>query len=160
MPDPRFLTAVLGHVVIAPSGGARVTLASGGHLPPVVLRADGTTEVAACRGMLLGVEADARAVDCLFTLGVGDALVLYTDGITEARGGPFDDEEFGEQRLFEALAECAGMPAEAVVERVLMLADRWVKHGRHDDMAVLAIAAPTGQHLVAVGGHGRGRYTA
>ena len=85
MPEPRFLTAALGHLAVRPDGGASGTLASGGHLPPLVLRAGGTPEVAACSGMLLGVEPDARAVDCPFTLGPGDALVLYTDGITEAR---------------------------------------------------------------------------
>jgi hypothetical protein len=52
------------------------------------------------------------------------------------------------------------MPADAVVERVQMLASQWIGRGTHDDMAVLAITAPRGQHLAAVGGHGRGRYTA
>jgi serine phosphatase RsbU (regulator of sigma subunit) len=67
---------------------------------------------------------------------------------------------FGEERLRDMLGECAGMPAEAVVERVHMVAAHWVGRSNHDDMALLAITSPRGQHLTAVGGHGRGRYTA
>jgi serine phosphatase RsbU (regulator of sigma subunit) len=67
---------------------------------------------------------------------------------------------FGEQRLKAALAECAGMPAEAVVERVMVLARQWVGQEVHDDIAVVAITAPRHTHLSEVDGHTRGRYTA
>jgi serine phosphatase RsbU (regulator of sigma subunit) len=103
---------------------------------------------------------EVRATTADVTLSPGETCLMYTDGITEAKGGPFGDELFGELRLQRVLGECAGMPAEAVVERVQMLASQWVGRGAHDDMAVLAITAPRGQHLTAVGGHGRGRYTA
>jgi hypothetical protein len=66
---------------------------------------------------------------------------------------------FGEQRLKRALAQCAGMPAAAVVERVQMLTDEWIGEGRHDDIAVLAVTAPRAAHLSAVDGTTRGRYT-
>jgi anti-anti-sigma factor len=56
--------------------------------------------------------------------------VLYTDGVTEARGGPLGDDFFSEERLAAALTQCAGLPAEAVVERVLMLATQWVGRAR------------------------------
>jgi serine phosphatase RsbU (regulator of sigma subunit) len=85
-------------------------------------------------------------------LAPGETCLLYTDGITEARGGPLGDELFGERRLSRALAECAGMPAEAVVERVQMLAAQWLGTGRHDDMAVVAISAPTAGLLSVVDG--------
>jgi PAS domain S-box-containing protein len=135
MPEPRFLTAVLGHLVVAPSGGARVTLASGGHLPPVLLRTDGTTEVADCRGMLLGVEADARAVDCLFTLGVGDALVLYTDGITEARA----ERPIAPAALAEALRPALDEGAAAIARRAVDVAAEHARAGLRDDVAVLVL---------------------
>jgi len=157
--NARFATLALASV--AREGACvRLRLTCGGHPAPIIIRTGGTAEEAPTCGTLIGALPEIKSTTADVALAPGEVWVLYTDGITEARGGPFADEELGEQRLFDALAECAGMPAEAVAERVLMLADQWVKHGRHDDMAVLAIAAPTGQHLVAVGGHGRGRYTA
>jgi serine phosphatase RsbU (regulator of sigma subunit) len=67
---------------------------------------------------------------------------------------------FGEERLAAALAECSGMPAEAVVERVMMLATQRIGQQVHDDIAVVAITAPRRTHLSAVDGHTRGRFTA
>ncbi|MDT7803307.1 MAG: hypothetical protein QOI78_6740 [Actinomycetota bacterium] len=101
-----------------------------------------------------------ESVSADVTLNPGETCLLFTDGIVEAKGGPLGDVMFGEDRLRQILAECANMPADAVVERVHMLAAQWIGRGDHDDMAVLAITAPRGQHLTAVGGHGRGRYTA
>lgn len=88
-------------------------------------------------------------------LGPGETCLLYTDGITEARGGPPGDQMYGEHRLRAALAECARMPAEAVVERVQMLAAQWLGGGRHDDMAALAITRPADNRgqLRLVDGH-------
>lgn len=90
----------------------------------------------------------------------GETCLLYTDGFTEARGGPRGDELFGEERLKRALSECADMPAEAVVEHIQMLASQWLRDAGHDDMAVVAISAPRTTRLSAVDGHTRGRYTA
>ncbi|WP_345382370.1 PP2C family protein-serine/threonine phosphatase [Pseudonocardia yuanmonensis] len=157
--DARFVTLVLASVARA-GAGVRLRLTCGGHPAPLVVRADGRVEEAATRGTLIGAMPEVSATTAEVTLGPGETCLMYTDGITEAKGGPFGDELFGEQRLQRVLGECAGMPAEAVVERVQMLASQWVGRGAHDDMAVLAITAPRGQHLTAVGGHGRGRYTA
>lgn len=83
-------------------------------------------------------------------------LVEDTDlRLTEARGGPPGDQMYGDHRLRAALAECARMPAEAVVERVQMLAARWLGGSGHDDMAALAITSPTNNRgrLHLVDGH-------
>ena len=84
-PDRRFVTAVLARLEPHADGGARLVVASGGHPPPVLLRAGGDAEVVPCPGTLLGVEHDARSFDQEIELGPGDTLVLYTDGVTEAR---------------------------------------------------------------------------
>lgn len=112
------------------------------------------------RGTLVGVFDDITSTTAHLELAPGEICLLFTDGIIEARGGPWQDELFGLDRLKSALAECAGMPAEAVVEHVQMLAAQWVGRGRHDDMAVVAVTAPHHAHLSAVDGHTRGRYTA
>ncbi|NIH83173.1 PP2C family protein-serine/threonine phosphatase [Amycolatopsis granulosa] len=120
----------------------RLRVTSAGHLPPLVVRADGRVEEVTCRGSLIGVLPEIDSSTEEVVLAPGETCLLYTDGITEARGGPLGGEMFGEDRLRRVLAECAGMPAEAVVERVQMLATEWVGGGAHDDMALLAITAP------------------
>ncbi|WIY00160.1 PP2C family protein-serine/threonine phosphatase [Amycolatopsis mongoliensis] len=157
--DARFVTLVLAS---ARREGATVRLrvTCAGHPPPLVVRADGRVEEADTHGSLIGVLPEIESAGADITLDPGETCLLYTDGIIEARGGPLGDAMFGEDRLRQSLAECANMPADAVVERIQMLASQWIGRGAHDDMAVLAITAPRGQHLAAVGGHGRGRYTA
>jgi serine phosphatase RsbU (regulator of sigma subunit) len=66
----------------------------------------------------------------------------------------------GEERLAAALTDCAGMPAAALVDRVMMLATQWIGQRVHDDIAVVAITAPHRNHLSAVDGQTRGRFTA
>lgn len=124
------------------------------------MRGDGTVEEADTGGSLVGVLPTVSSRTARVRLTPGESCLLYTDGVTEAKGGPMGDAMFGEQRLKRALAECAGLPASAVVERVQMLADEWIGEGVHDDIAVLAITAPRGAHLSAVDGTTRGRYTA
>ncbi len=155
----RFATMVLASVSRR-HANVRLRLTSAGHLPPMVVRATGRVEEVGTRGSLVGAMAEIEATTAEVTLGPGDTCLLYTDGITEARGGPFGSEFFGEDRLRRVLTECAGMPADAIVERVQMLAAEWAGRTTPDDMAVFAITAPRGQHLTAVDGHGPGRYTA
>ncbi|MEU5401021.1 GAF domain-containing SpoIIE family protein phosphatase [Streptomyces sp. NPDC005963] len=155
----RFATLVMASAV-REAGCVRLRVTSAGHPPALIVRHDGTVEEGASRGTLVGVLPTARATTTLELLAPGEFCVLFTDGITEARGGPMGDELFGEDRLKEALAQCAGMPAEAIVEHVQMLAGQWLGSGPHDDMAVVVIAAPRSHHLSAVGGHTRGRFTA
>jgi PAS domain S-box-containing protein len=88
-------------------------LASGGHPPAIRLSAAGAAPVEA-RGPLLGTFEDRfAAVD--LTLAPGDALVLYTDGITEARRA---GELFGERRLQQVVGGLSGKPAAAIAEAV------------------------------------------
>ncbi|MGK3201784.1 PP2C family protein-serine/threonine phosphatase [Amycolatopsis sp. MEPSY49] len=157
--NARFVTLVLAS---ARREGATVRLrvTSAGHPPPLIVRADGRVEEADTHGSLIGVLPEIESSGTDVTLDPGETCLLYTDGIVEARGGPLGDAMFGEDRLRQSLTECANMPADAVVERIQMLASQWIGRGAHDDMAVLAITAPRGRHLAAVGGHGRGRYTA
>ncbi|MEU5313205.1 PP2C family protein-serine/threonine phosphatase [Streptomyces sp. NPDC021562] len=137
----RFATLVLASVR-RQGDRVRLRLTSAGHLPPLIVRADGTVEEVATHGTLVGALPAVTADTVQTVLEPGETCLLYTDGITEARGGPLGDEFFGDHRLRRALAECAGLPAEAVVERVQMLAAQWLGAGRHDDMAAVVIRVP------------------
>ncbi|MFC5286349.1 PP2C family protein-serine/threonine phosphatase [Actinokineospora guangxiensis] len=139
----RFATLVLASVSRT-GERVRLRLTSAGHPPPLLVRADGTVEEAATRGTLIGALPDITSTTTETHLAPGESCLLFTDGLTEARGGPFGDELFGDERLRAALAQCAGMPAEAVVERVQMLVSEWIGRGEHDDLALVAITAPRG----------------
>ncbi|MFR9725794.1 SpoIIE family protein phosphatase [Streptomyces sp. MS19] len=155
----RFVTLVLASV-LREAGRVRLRLTSAGHPPPLIVRTDGRVHEADTQGSLIGVLPEVQSTTTVTHLAPGETALLFTDGITEARGGPLGDELFGDERLRDALAQCAGMPAEAVVERVQMLASQWIGEGGHDDMAVVAITAPRHAHLSAVDGRTPGRYTA
>jgi serine phosphatase RsbU (regulator of sigma subunit) len=155
----RFATLVLASVSRR-DGQVMLRLTSAGHLAPIIVRSDGRVEETETRGTLVGVMPHIRSHTVETSLAPGETCLLYTDGVTEARGGPLGTDMFGEERLSEVLAQCAGLPAEAVVERVMMLTSQWVNQRAHDDIAVVAITAPRRTHLSAVDGHTAGRYTA
>ncbi|WP_424217446.1 PP2C family protein-serine/threonine phosphatase (plasmid) [Streptomyces sp. BI20] len=155
----RFATLVLASVTRT-GNTVDLTVTSGGHPAPLVVRADGTVEDVDTRGSLVGVLPRVSTRTANVSLAPGESCVLYTDGITEAKGGPLGDALFGEERLKRALSACSGMPAEGIAEHVQMLAAQWLGDRRHDDMAVVVVSAPRTRHLSAVGGHTRGRFTA
>lgn len=155
----RFATMVLASAVRR-GNTVDLKLTSGGHPSPLIVRADGTVDEAETHGTLIGAIPTVTATTVSTSLAPGESCVLYTDGITEAKGGPMGDDLFGEERLKRALSGCAGMPAEGIVEHVQMLAGQWLNDRPHDDMAVVVISAPRTHHLSAVNGHTRGRYTA
>lgn len=135
-PDRRFVTAVLARLEPHADGGARLVVASGGHPPPVLLRAGGDAEVVPCPGTLLGVEHDARSFDREIELAPGDTLVLYTDGVTEARRDrPLTPEDLG-----AALRSSAPDGAAAVAREVVQLAEVGGAGALRDDLAVLVLA--------------------
>ncbi|MGS2617360.1 PP2C family protein-serine/threonine phosphatase [Micromonospora sp. LZ34] len=137
----RFATIVLGVVRPHRDGGLTLTMAGGGHLPPLVLRAAGTVEPVALSGMLIGVVPDPRIGEVTVRLAPGETCLLYSDGVTEARGGRRGDEQFGTERLVTALTGCHRMPAPALAERVEQITCDWLAQGDHDDIAVLALRA-------------------
>jgi serine phosphatase RsbU (regulator of sigma subunit) len=137
--EDRFCTAV--HATLRPGEGCiDVTLACGGHPPPLVLRDDGRVErLDRSPGVLLGPFAGAWFEDEEVRLAPGDALVLYTDGVTEARAP--DRTLFGTTRLERVLAACAGRTADGIARRVELAADDFSAGAAADDMAVVVVRA-------------------
>ncbi|MBB4966011.1 PP2C family protein-serine/threonine phosphatase [Saccharothrix violaceirubra] len=141
----RFATFVLASVSRI-GRHVRLRLTSAGHLPPLIVRADGEVRSVPTTGTLVGVLPEVPCTSVDVALAPDDTCLLYTDGIVEARGGALGDGVFGEDRLRRALASCAGMPADAVAEHVHLVAEQWSGANGHDDMALLAITSPRGGH--------------
>ncbi len=106
--------ATLVCVDVLADGG--VGLANAGHWPPLVRSRTGVAGFPA-EGLPIGLFADAAYPCRRLELSPGDALVLYTDGLSEARNR--DGEEYGNARLAGVLAETAGLPAAVTAERLL-----------------------------------------
>lgn len=141
--DGPFVTLVIGSLTAPAPGRVSLTFATGGHPAPLVLRDDGGVEVVPVSGTLVGVLPELRIRTAQVELGPGETCLLYSDGVTEARGGAGERDQFGEPRLRRALAGCWGMPASATVERLQQLVSEWVHGGIYDDIAMLAIRAPS-----------------
>ena len=138
--DGRFCTAAFG--VLTPRGdGFDLSLASGGHPAPLLLRADGTAGYQPVGGgPFLGVIDDAAFTATTIRLGAGDTLLLYTDGLTEARTGSGRDR-YGDQALQAFAAGLAPATAAAAIDAITALLEG-LGDGLDDDVAVLALSVP------------------
>jgi phosphoserine phosphatase RsbU/P len=112
---PMTCTAVYGQIDIS-GATASITLAVGGHPPPLVIRADGSVETTPARGPILGAIHEPVFVTCELRVDVGDDLVVYSDGILDAviDGVPVD-----ERRISEVLAEVPHASATDLVGALL-----------------------------------------
>jgi sigma-B regulation protein RsbU (phosphoserine phosphatase) len=137
--DDHFCTAVFARMELD-TCGAWVTLASAGHPRPIVVRRAGWIDLRGHVGLPLGMFDDAVARDDRVGLGPGDALVMFTDGISEARGP--DGELFGEDCVYDVLLDCSGLSAETVADRLLDAATAFAGGGLRDDVAVLVLRVP------------------
>jgi serine phosphatase RsbU (regulator of sigma subunit) len=134
----RYLTAVSARLV-RDGDKLRVTVASGGHPTPLVLRANGTVEqIVGAQGPLLGVFPGAGYVETDVTLVPGELMLLYTDGVTETRTG---DQAVNERRLRATLEDCSGRVSEEVAGAVRAFALALHEGEARDDIAALVIRA-------------------
>ncbi|GID28846.1 hypothetical protein Abr02nite_38290 [Paractinoplanes brasiliensis] len=140
--DARYCTLVFGILTVR-GGGFTAQIASGGHPEPLLLRADGTVERHATKGRLVGVFPDSVYTNTELTVRRGDTLLLYTDGVTEARiraGEPAGDR-FGVDATEGFAAELAPAGAAEVVDAFVRLLDDFGA-GLEDDTAVMALGVP------------------
>jgi serine phosphatase RsbU (regulator of sigma subunit) len=133
----RFCTAALARIQ-APSNGrgsARVTIALGGHPPPLVLRKNGQVEQLGRPGTLLGALPAPHLADVDARLGVGDSLVLYTDGILDLSDRSSDDPAW----LSRQLERAAGGRADEVASKLAEAAIKRNGGEPRDDIAILVL---------------------
>jgi phosphoserine phosphatase RsbU/P len=113
--------------------------ANAGHNPPLLARTDGSVERLTVGGTVLGVFPEANYRTGETPIRSGDRLLLYTDGITEARNA--DDDEFGEDRLAARLVEHRRLDAAALHRTVLNEVTGFTgERGFQDDATMLVVA--------------------
>ena len=113
----------------------RLRYANCGHLGPLLLRHDGAVERLDSTSTVLGIFKDweCRMTECqLFS---GDTLVLYTDGVTES----FNDagEDFGEDRLIEALERHRELSPQALIASIVEHVKQFSPHEQQDDITLI-----------------------
>jgi phosphoserine phosphatase RsbU/P len=116
-------------------GAKRLRYANCGHLSALLLRSDGALERLDSTSTVLGLfsEWDCRMGES--RLYAGDTLALYTDGVTES----FNDagEEFGEERLVEALRRRRGLSSQALIEAIVAELRRFSPYEQSDDITLI-----------------------
>jgi sigma-B regulation protein RsbU (phosphoserine phosphatase) len=120
--------------------GTWLTIANCGHPRPVMVRRSGRVQARAEATVPIGLFDAIEPVDDRVGLGPGDALVFYTDGITEARDP--DGDFFGEDRLMAVLRRLTGAPAETIADAVIEAASTFAAGAPADDVAVLVLRVP------------------
>lgn len=135
----QFSTIVVGSARVTRDGSVLLRLAAGGHLPPLVVRRSGEVEAVRIGGMMLGADRAARFAEAVIWLQPGETCVVYTDGVTEARGPA--GAMFGQDRLIALLSGYAAAPAAVVAERIEQSVVDWLAEPDHDDIAVLVLRA-------------------
>ena len=134
----RFCTVALGRIE-RDNGSVRVTVSCGGHPPPLVYRPALKVEAADCLGTLLGVFPEPRLAKAPVELRPGDAVVFYTDGVTErlertGRGG--------DSTLVALLWESDSLSAAGIADRIYVEAAAATQEKPRDDIAIVVIRVP------------------
>ncbi|MCE3554142.1 SpoIIE family protein phosphatase [Pseudonocardia sp. RS11V-5] len=133
--DGRFATVAHARIAVEPDGGATVTLVGAGH-PPALVRRTATVELVPTSGTLLGVFPDPVLRETTLRLDPGDILVLYTDGVTEARGV---DGFYGVDRMTAAAGAPGPWTAAALADALLTDVVTFQQGVLHDDVALLLV---------------------
>jgi serine phosphatase RsbU (regulator of sigma subunit) len=133
----KFIT--MAYVTVAPDG--EVLCASAGHPEPRVVLPDGSVDPLSCGGLALGIDGDQEYEQVRAFLPTGGAVVLYTDGVIEARS---DRELFGLDRLDEVLAANAALPAQELADAVLAACRGFGGGDLPDDCAIVVIKRTAG----------------
>ena len=136
----QYATLICGKI----NAAGEVEMCNAGHLPPVLFK-NGGYDVLDSTGLPLGMFCDSNFSASCVKLDDGDALLLYTDGVTEAvdeRG-----EEFGLQRLIDSVSQfSSGEPGELVSKSMMSVENYRGNGAKTDDLTLLALKFAGGQN--------------
>jgi len=131
--DSRYATLFFG---CYDDATRRLRYTNCGHNPPILMRADGGVERLAATATILGAFDGWDCAVAETILAPGDALLLYSDGITEARSD--QDVEFGEARILETLRSHRQAEAPALVTAILEAVRKFSAGEQEDDITLVA----------------------
>ena len=113
----------------------RLRFANCGHLPALLLRHEGAMERLNSTSTVLGLFREWECISEQTVFQAGDLLVLYTDGLSEATDEA--GEEFGEERLIEAIRRHRGLGSAELVARLVEAVRNFSQHEQEDDITLI-----------------------
>ena len=117
----------------------RLTYSNAGHLPPIVMRPNGTTCLLDVGGTVVGLFGDMLYSEGSVILNPGDIVVAYSDGITEPEN---DFGDFGEERLIQIVRENRDLPLPRISDAIMAAVVDWIGgEEQPDDMTVVLARA-------------------
>ena len=135
-PSNRFITFFIG--ILDPKTG-ELTYVNAGHNPPIVAHANGSVETLEGTGLILGILPIATYQQGVCRLDPGDALLLFSDGVTEPVS-PHADEEFGEDRLAEVFAGLRDGDAQSIIAAINQKVNEFTEGAPPADDITLVVA--------------------
>ena len=133
-PEAKYATLFLG---IYDGATRRFTYTNGGHLPPILISEDGSSQLLSCGGTVVGLFDNLSFPEATVQLRPGDVLVAYSDGVTEPEN---DYGEFGEERLIQLVRENRHLPLERITEIVIAAVADWIGDNEQPDDVTLVLA--------------------
>ena len=137
MASGRFATFCYARIDAA---SRRIVYSNAGHNPPIVVRASGRVERLTEGGMVLGIFPDNAYEQADLSLGAGDRLLFFTDGISEARNPA--GEEYGEERIGVVAADVRSHGVEAIKDAVLGDVTAFCNDQFEDDATLIVVGIP------------------
>jgi phosphoserine phosphatase RsbU/P len=133
-PEAKYATLFLG---IYDGETRRLTYSNGGHLPPILISEDGSSQLLSCGGTVVGLFDNLSFPEATVQFRPGDVLVAYSDGVTEPEN---DYGEFGEERLIQLVRENRHLPLERITEIVTVAVEDWIGDNEQPDDVTLVLA--------------------
>ena len=147
IPSNRFVT--LFYAELDPASGS-LSFLNAGHNPPLIVHAAGTVEQLASGGLPLGIKRDAEYREGRTQLQMGDVLVIYSDGVTEAASP--SGEEFGPTRLYEVVSRNIDASAAGVRDRIESALTKFSQGTQAaDDITLVIVKRQAETKQIAVG---------
>ncbi|NBC16973.1 MAG: SpoIIE family protein phosphatase [Bacteroidetes bacterium] len=131
----KFVSMVYGHL---DTSTHHFRYTNAGHNRPLLRRRDGTIDELRSHGLVLGGMSSSTYAQDTVSLALGDTLLLYSDGLTEAMN--MKREQFGEERLYALLREAAPSSAQRLLDHLLRAVLHFSKGAaQQDDITLLAV---------------------
>jgi len=133
-PAAKYATLFLG---IYDGATRRLMYANGGHLPPILISEDGSSQLLDCGGTVVGLFDNLSYPEATVQFRPGDVLVAYSDGVTEPEN---DYGEFGEERLIQLVRANRHLPLDRITEIVTAAVADWIGDNEQPDDVTLVLA--------------------